>query len=117
MTRCWRRCNRLPGENLSRWVVAACLSRLLREDVRTSLAWEQQHPAEGAAARTDDARYALEAEAEREIDHHAHAAAQTRGADAQPTTEDYLAAFSQVRALLDQAEQQLRDQQRRVDKQ
>ncbi|WP_433635500.1 hypothetical protein [Nocardia sp. CA-120079] len=100
------------GEDLSEWIVTACRSRLLSEGLRSAREWERQHPAEAAAARAEEARHCLEAEAEREVEHQAQHQARTRGDDAEPTTEDYLAAYGNVRDLLERAEQQLRDQHR-----
>ncbi|MGS2807721.1 MULTISPECIES: hypothetical protein [Nocardia] len=82
------------GGNLSEWIVAACRSKLLTD-----------------AARAEDAVHVLEGEAEREIVEHAEHAAHTRaGTGTEPATVDYLAAYGHVRALLEQAEQQLREQ-------
>lgn len=101
------------GKNLSEWITRACLSRLLSQGMRSAREWERAHPAEAAAARAEDARHVLEAEAEREVEHQAQHQARIRGDDAEPSTEDYLAAYSHVRELLERAEQQLRDQHRR----
>ncbi|MGN2635011.1 hypothetical protein ACTD5D_02210 [Nocardia takedensis] len=99
------------GENLSEWIAAACRSKLLTDAAHAAHEWERTHPDEAAAARAEDAVHVLEGEVEREIIEHAEHAARTRaGAGTEPATVDYLAAYGHVRALLEQAEQQLREQ-------
>ncbi|OBF66246.1 hypothetical protein A9X06_06935 [Mycobacterium sp. 852002-51759_SCH5129042] len=98
------------GQNLSEWIAAACRSKLLTDAARAAREWERTHPDE-AAARTQDAVRVLESEAEREIVQHADQAAHTRGGvGTEPGIVDYLAAYAHVRALLEQAEQRLREQ-------
>ncbi|MBC7299908.1 MAG: hypothetical protein H5T78_03020 [Nocardia sp.] len=99
------------GANLSEWIAAACRSRLLAQATRAAIDWERTHPVEAAAARTQEATHVLEGEVERELSDQAEQAARTRaGAGTEPTTTDYLTAYGQVRALLEQGEQQLREQ-------
>ncbi|WP_069162844.1 hypothetical protein [Nocardia altamirensis] len=99
------------GGNLSDWIAVACRARLFTDAARAACEWERTHPAEAAAARAADAVHLLEGEAEREISEQAEHAARTRaGVGTAPTTADYLAAYGHVRALLEQGEQQLREQ-------
>lgn len=98
------------GEDLSAWIAAACHARLLAESAHAAREWEWAHPSEAAAARAAEAARQLEFEAEREVTDHAEAAARHRGGEGtEPATADYLAAYRHVRALLEQAEQQLRE--------
>ncbi|MRH92303.1 hypothetical protein GFY24_33540 [Nocardia sp. SYP-A9097] len=99
------------GGDLSAWIAAACRSLLLSDAARAAREWERTHPAEAAAAHAEEAVRVLAGAVEREISEQAEHTARTRaGASAEPTTVDYLAAYGHVRALLDQAEAQLRKQ-------
>ncbi|MGV9408352.1 hypothetical protein ACWDOP_00440 [Nocardia sp. NPDC003693] len=96
--------------DLSAWIGAACRAKLLTEAARETREWERAHPDEAAVAATQEAVRVLEDEAEREICEHAERVAHARAGGTEPVLADYLAAYGQVRALLEQGEQRLRQQ-------
>ncbi|WP_280453991.1 hypothetical protein [Nocardia brasiliensis] len=99
------------GGRLSEWIASACRARLLNDATCAAQEWELNHPAEAAAARTQDAVHVLQGEVEREVREQAEDAARIRaGVGTEPTGSDYLAAYSDVRAMFEQAEQKLREQ-------
>ncbi len=100
------------GENLSEWVARACRSRLLSEGMREVAVWEQEHPAEAAAARAAEAAWQLEIEAEQEAQHLAEQAwSESGGRGEGPTAEQRADAERRARALFARADRTLREQQ------
>ncbi|MEU4841816.1 hypothetical protein [Nocardia testacea] len=100
------------GEDLSEWIAKACRHRLLSEGVREAVVWEREHPAEAAAARMEEAAWHLETEAEREVQYLADQAWSERGGRGDgPTAEERADVERRVRALFEQADRRLREQQ------